>query len=157
MIIFDLDGTLAEIEHRRHLVQGKRGEVSWDAFYQTCVSDTPKKEVIGLFLDLRDHYGKDVEIWSGRADVVRGPTEEWLTRHVFRHSQWMDIDSRHYCRLRMRPAKDNTPDAKLKEMWLMAELALGRKVKFVVDDRQRVVDMWRKNGITCFQCAPGEY
>ena len=26
------------------------------------------------------------------------------------------------------------------------------RVLFVVDDRQRVVDMWRAEGITCLQC-----
>ena len=27
----------------------------------------------------------------------------------------------------------------------------------VVDDRQKVVDMWRENGLTCFQVAPGDF
>jgi len=27
----------------------------------------------------------------------------------------------------------------------------------VFDDRQKVVDMWRKNGITCFQVNYGDF
>jgi hypothetical protein len=26
-----------------------------------------------------------------------------------------------------------------------------------VDDRQKVVDMWRAEGLTCFQVAPGDF
>ena len=30
-------------------------------------------------------------------------------------------------------------------------------VLFAIDDRQQVVDMWRANGVTCLQCAPGDF
>jgi hypothetical protein len=31
------------------------------------------------------------------------------------------------------------------------------KVLFVVEDRNRVVEMWREEGLVCLQCAPGEF
>jgi len=27
----------------------------------------------------------------------------------------------------------------------------------VIDDRQVVVDFWRAEGLTCLQCAPGDF
>ena len=33
----------------------------------------------------------------------------------------------------------------------------GYEPFLVFDDRQRVVDMWRRNGIQCCQVAPGDY
>ncbi len=30
-------------------------------------------------------------------------------------------------------------------------------VQFVMDDRQRVVDMWRSKGLKCLQVAPGDF
>jgi hypothetical protein len=30
-------------------------------------------------------------------------------------------------------------------------------ILYAVDDRQRVVDMWRSNGITCLQVAEGNF
>jgi hypothetical protein len=30
-------------------------------------------------------------------------------------------------------------------------------VFMTVDDRQKVVDMWRDLGLTCFQVAPGDF
>jgi hypothetical protein len=31
------------------------------------------------------------------------------------------------------------------------------RVLFVLDDRQQVVDMWRRNGLVCFQVAEGNF
>jgi hypothetical protein len=31
------------------------------------------------------------------------------------------------------------------------------KILFVVEDRNRVVEMWRSEGLVCLQCAPGEF
>jgi hypothetical protein len=56
----------------------------------------------------------------------------------------------------MRPEKDYTPDDALKHKWLM-ELGGPDKIFCVFDDRQKVVDMWRSHGITCFQVAPGKF
>jgi len=36
-------------------------------------------------------------------------------------------------------------------------IAEGARIEFVVDDRQQVVDMWRRNGITCLQCDVGDF
>jgi hypothetical protein len=57
--------------------------------------------------------------------------------------------------LRMRPVSDNRPDEQLKKKWLN-ELSVAERASIIAvfDDRQKVVDMWRKNGLTCFQVAP---
>ena len=58
----------------------------------------------------------------------------------------------------MRPANDFTEDHLLKESWLHNMLLEDReRLVAVFDDRKRVVDMWRANGVTCFQVAPGEF
>jgi len=62
----------------------------------------------------------------------------------------------------MRPTGGNfkfMADDKLKKMWL-DDLFPGDKkdrILCVFDDRQKVVDMWRDNGIDCFQVAPGDF
>lgn len=57
----------------------------------------------------------------------------------------------------MRPANDHRPDDIIKQEMLDKLKAEGHDIWFVVDDRQRVVDMWRRNGITVLQCAPGDF
>jgi len=49
---------------------------------------------------------------------------------------------------------DYTPDQELKRKW--ANSYGKNKILFVVDDRQKVVDMWRSEGLVCLQCAKWE-
>ena len=46
-------------------------------------------------------------------------------------------------------------DSDLKQMWL--DTIGVDTVDMVFDDRNQVVDMWRKNGLTCFQVADGNF
>ena len=59
--------------------------------------------------------------------------------------------------VRMREHRDYTADDELKRGWLIKSRDAGRAPDLVFDDRQRVVDMWRAEGIPCFQVAPGDF
>ena len=136
--IFDLDGTVALIDHRRYLA-----DEHWPSFERSCVTDQPNKPVIEVMRALQAQ-GWYIEIWSARSEKVRGYTEDWLHDHGI---VW-------FVSLRMRPEGDSRNDAILKEEWLLAETY---KPDIVFDDRQQVVDMWRRHGITCCQVAPGDF
>jgi hypothetical protein len=92
--------------------------------------------------------------------VVYWDTRSWITEHLFPNDgshYWTDPEHPLYVPLKMRPKDNTTPDAELKEQWLDAALTEGQTIEFVVDDRKRVVDMWRRRGIFCLQCAEGDY
>jgi hypothetical protein len=60
----------------------------------------------------------------------------------------------------MRPATGGgmfTPDDILKEAWLREQFPDKNNILCVYDDRDKVVAMWRRNGIPCFQVAPGDF
>ena len=60
--------------------------------------------------------------------------------------------------LTMRPDGDYTNDCTLKLNWLTNMSIKDReRLMGVFEDRQGVVDMWRRNGVTCFQVAKGDY
>lgn len=154
LYIFDLDGTMALIEHRRHLVEKKdRKEFKpdWKAFYAACVHDAPNWPVIGTFLQLYS-CGADCRIWSGRSDEVKNQTIDWLQVYLqLQPRAIFDI-------LKMRPDVDFSPDEQLKKKWLNALPPTDRnRLCAVFDDRDKVVAMWRKEGVACFQVAPGEF
>lgn len=136
-VIFDLDGTLADITHRLHYIKGEKK--NWDAFHAACVDDAPKENVIEIFKTMARNY--QVTIVSGRSSVVRQETLDWLAKHDIRPHG-----------LIMRDAGDFSPDHELKRHWLQT-FRLGHKsdILCVFDDRQRVVDMWREEGLTCLQ------
>lgn len=139
-IIVDLDGTIALIDHRRHYVT--EGRSDWNQFYQACVDDKPNKPVIDVVRCLHD-AGYVVYIFSGRSKSVEIETRNWLS-----------VNDVPYFRLKMREVGDNTPDEILKLGWYKS---LDRKIDFCIDDRDKVVMMWRIQGIPCFQVAYGDF
>lgn len=136
--VFDLDGTLADLDHRLSHIQGD--EKDWDAFFAACERDEPIPEIVAVAraLSRSNHI---VEIWTGRSDAVRRETENWLGTTGIR-----------YQRLLMRPATDHRPDEVLKAGYLDT---CDKPPDLVFEDRARVADMWRSHGIRCAQVAPG--
>ena len=141
--IFDLDGTIADNKHREHLI--KQENPDWDAYYLAAGADTPIWPVRWLIDEL---CGRAViKIWSGRGEVARDITVEWLGRHNVLYDQ-----------LLMRPSGDFTPDTELKERWYH-EMAPAERNSLagVFEDRNSVVKMWRGLGVACFQVAEGDF
>jgi len=110
------------------------------------VDDQPIPPVIQTFRVLTQYA--ECWIWTGRSDEVRDETVAWLNRHL---GAWWDV-------LRMRAHGDHTPDTELKRAWLRAlPSALRERIAGIFEDRTRVVQMWRDEGMTCFQVAPGDF
>jgi hypothetical protein len=59
--------------------------------------------------------------------------------------------------LYMRPARDSRDDGIVKSELLDRIIADGYEPWLAIDDRDRVVEMWRARGLTCLQCAPGDF
>lgn len=143
MIIFDLDGTLADCEHRRHFVDPvkalKNGFIPAVEHFEGFVLDKDRGNVYHKETnekwkpDWKSFYEacdkdlvfspvksvliqfchRDIQIWSGRCESVRKKTEVWLDKNIF------DGDFEKFTRikLKMRPIGDTTPYHILKEMW----------------------------------------
>ncbi len=146
LFIFDLDGTLALTDHRQHLVQQEKPD--WDAFFDACDQDDPNIPVIKTLAMLKN-AGCDIWVWSGRSDAVKHKTKNWMVQNGFYHH----IDS-----LKMRADGDHTPDDELKKTWLNDLIEHDeQRLVAIFDDRDKVVDMWRRNGVSCFQVAKGDF
>jgi uncharacterized protein YcfJ len=57
----------------------------------------------------------------------------------------------------MRPAGTNHPDQELKRALYDEHVVGTYDVAFVIDDRDKVVRMWRDLGLTCLQVADGAF
>ena len=119
--------------------------MDWDKFFdpKNINLDKPNIPVIKMaqLLASTDHQ---IVIFSGRSDATIHTTKLWLNKHKVP----FDI-------IKMRPVKDFTPDDVLKQNWLNV---IGKdNVLCTFDDRNKVVDMWRQNGIDCFQVADGNF
>jgi len=143
-VIFDIDGTLADIRHRRGLLEGDRPD--WNRFNAMMGDDIPNEPVVTLYKSLWETRQFDMVLASGRNEKHRAVTEQWLI--------WNEIP---FGRILMRADKDSRADHIIKQEILDMLLGEGRRIAFTVDDRQQVVDMWRRNGITCLQCDVGDF
>lgn len=118
----------------------------WKQFNDQMGEDIPNEPIVELYKVLWLSSRYELLLVSGRSEEYRKVTETWLT--------WNDIP---FSRLIMRPLNDNRADHVVKQEILNGLLNEGKKIAFVVDDRKQVVDMWRRNGITCLQCAEGDF
>jgi FMN phosphatase YigB (HAD superfamily) len=150
LYIFDLDGTLADCQHRVPILAEKQDNNRWRRFYAACDKDEPILAVISTMERLRRFA--DVWIFSGRSEEVRDKTVAWLTEHTSFTEH--DLETA----LVMRQEGDHRADDIVKREWLDGMLHDDRqRLVAVFEDRNRVVTMWREAGIPCFQVAPGEF
>lgn len=143
-ILFDIDGTLADTEHRRYLLRGN--SPNWDKFNNLMGEDKPNIPIVKLYNTLWDSGEYNIVLISGRSEEFRLVTESWLT--------WNSIP---FSDLLMRPLNDDRADEEIKKAILSQLIKDNHKILFVVDDRKKVVDMWRQNGVTCLQCDYGDF
>jgi len=146
IIICDLDGTLCDIEHRRaHVATTPK---NWDSFFYGIEDDTVNEAVMSVLEGWLKGFENEVIFCTGRPEKYRAATEGWLDEHY-----GVQLTGRE---LHMRKDGDYRPDDIVKEEILNTHIDKDR-VMFVLDDRQQVVDMWRHNGLQCFQVAEGNF
>jgi phosphoglycolate phosphatase-like HAD superfamily hydrolase len=141
IVIFDIDGTLADISERVHHV--RRRPKNWKAFNAGMTQDKAIHSIVKLCNMLYD-AGIRIVLCTGRNERNRPETVEWLKKQGV-----------NYHELLLRKDGDFRSDAVIKR-----EVLQGMdksKILFVVEDRSRVVEMWRAEGLVCLQPAPGDF
>jgi len=142
-IVFDLDGTLCNVLHRRQFVATKPRK--WDAWNAGIINDTPNEPVLEVFNALKDRF--PIFFVSGRSDDYRDVTIQWFEKH--------GIYEYDYNGLLMRKYKDNRDDAIVKSE-IADEIEKNYNIFAVFDDRKRVVDMWVNRGVFVFDVGQGK-
>lgn len=152
-IIFDIDGTLADVSHRRHHLKGAKP--NWGRFFDEMVNDPPLADVCLLAELLGDHPlvnqgAIKLFLFSGRPETHRKQTEDWLLTHARSYFEKAEA-------LLMRAEGDFRADTIVKREMLQAIRGQGYDVRLVVDDRPSVVQMWKDEGLTVLAHDSGEW
>lgn len=138
-ILVDIDGTVAE-----------RSEGGRSPYDMTRVhEDLPRQQVINIVRNQAFGLRKPPRIifLSGRDDSCFAQTELWLSKHVD-----VPIEG-----LFMRKEGDTRSDTIVKYELFNQHVRGKYNVQFVLDDRNKVVEMWRKVGLTCLQVQEGNF
>lgn len=137
-IICDLDGTIA-LGYDRGVFE-----------YDKCESDKPDFRVIQMLENLWESkmYNKIIFL-SGRDESGREAAEKWLSTHV-------EIPREHW-ELKLRKKHDYRPDDVLKKEIYEKQIEPYYDVKLVLEDRDKVVKMWRDLGLLCCQVYYGKF
>ena len=133
-VICDLDGTLSLLN----------GRDPYNA--ATCDNDL-LNEPVAAALKMARQRGYQVILLSGREDKFREPTVRFLDKHQIG-----------YDLLLMRTSNDFRKDNIIKRELFEGEIQGKYFVEFLLDDRNQVVDMWRKDlHLPCFQVNYGDF
>lgn len=134
-VIFDIDGTLALTD------PGERDMYRWDQ----AENDTLNYPLAQL-LEVLSNSGYTIIILSGRSEEGKEILDKWLDSHRVK-----------YAHLYMREKDNFEKDFLFKERILKTKILPKYEVLAVFDDRDSVVDMWRRNGLLCLQVNRGDF
>lgn len=142
VIICDIDGTIADIEHRRKHLLGEKKD--WRSFFQDMHLDNVNAPVAKEIIE-QYNKGRTIIYVSGRPDTYKEETLAWLHKNNLSFAYT----------LIMRGANDTREDSIIKEEILNTYFPDKQVISKVYDDRPRVIRMWKKNGLDVVDCGDG--
>ncbi|MDJ1470019.1 AAA family ATPase [Cytophagaceae bacterium YF14B1] len=137
-VLVDIDGTVAKMN----------GRMAYD--WKRVGEDLPKWNVINVVKSLKNH-GYHIIFFSGRDGICHNETSAWIT-------QYFDWTEKEHFQLFLRTPKDQRKDSIVKKEMFETYIRNKYFVEMVIDDRDQVVAMWRKDlGLTCLQVDYGNF
>jgi predicted kinase len=132
-ILVDVDGTIAL-------------NVTGRSYYDMTktLEDKPNLPICNLVRMLSKNHS--VVFVSGREDSAKEDTKLWFTEY--------DIP---FDEIFMRKTGDSRKDFVVKEEIYAKYIKNDFDIRYVIDDKRQVVDMWRRLGLCCLQVAPGDF
>lgn len=140
-IIVDLDGTLAHRNGRE-----------WYE-YCRCIEDDVDIFIKNMVLLYKEN-GADVIVVTGRPerDSKRGKC------NIKQYSEkWLEFNNIPYDKIYTRSEGDYRPDEVIKKEIYEKYIKRYYDVEVVLDDRSKVVKMWREQGLKCLQVQEGDF
>ncbi len=165
-VVFDIDGTLANAQHRLHHIVPDPNKLyeqpfkkDWDSFLsdEAVAKDEPIEQAWELLFCLTE-MGNRIIFITGRPEAQREVTWKWLTDDTCEHRQLTSrfLDTT-YARLYMRRNGDRRLSHIVKGELLEKARMDGFDPKIAFEDRKEDTAMWRSKGLLCCQVAEGNY
>ena len=131
IILCDIDGTIADNDHRQHFLQGKK---DWDGFFSELINDEPIIKIIKKINAYHD-AGKNIIFLTGRPERYRYSTTLWLKENF-------DFEFK----LLMRKNSDYRNKLEVKEE-IFNENFSSNDIECIFDNDEDLIKMWNEKGI----------
>ena len=144
MVIFDIDGVLADTSYRekKYLRGKKNSEINWKSFFEDAIHDLPLPSGILVAKAIMNFLPQtEILFLTGREESTRGITLKWLSEQLQVHEDEIDLT--------MRARGNYIESVKFKEE-VGAEIGFGN-IDLVFEDNPAIVDMWRSHNVICYQ------
>lgn len=146
IVIVDIDGTIAKVGDRIKYIEQEPKD--WDLFEESCFDDEPIKEMCDLISILMWSY--QIVFCTGRREQVREQTKRWLYKNI-------KVLPKSNTMLLMRNTNDERSDTDVKLDLLHKAGIKHSDIAFVLEDRTKLVEMYRELGIRCLQVDKGDF
>jgi hypothetical protein len=130
LAVVDIDGVVADVRHRLHLVEGRPKR--WEEFFARAADDAPLREGVALVTELAAEH--DIVWLTGRPERTRALTVRWLADAGLPAGT-----------LLMRPDRDFRP-ARFTKREELRRLRRRRRVAVVIDDDPEVTATLAEDG-----------
>lgn len=147
--VFDLDGTMANCDHRLHLIRNKPKQ--WLQFFLKSIHDEPIIPTVKIYKALRSDPNNVMIILTARPErwgshEIRELTEQWLFNQDIKYRQ-----------LYMRSINDSRDDFIVKsELMKTIEKEHGEIIAGFDDRRQVLENTYHKNGYFVYDVSQGD-
>ena len=131
IILCDIDGTVANNNHRQHFLEGKK---DWDGFFSELINDEPIIKIIEKINAYHD-AGNNIIFLTGRPEKYRYSTTLWLKENF-------DFEFK----LLMRKNNDYRNKLEVKEE-IFNENFLSNDIEYIFDNDIDLIEMWNEKGI----------
>ena len=145
LVILDLDGVISDATHRQHYLRGAFKD--FRGFFTAAPDDPPLETGRALAASVADDH--TVAILTARPNYMADGTRRWLAANEIRH----DL-------LILRPARgrgSHGPSADFKRHELNRLRAAGYEVVAAIDDDERIIEMYRSEGVFALYVHSGYY
>ncbi len=145
LVIMDLDGVISDATHRQHFLRGAFKD--FPGFFTAAPGDPPYETGLALAASVDEDH--TVAILTARPYYMSDDTRRWLAANDVRH----DL-------LILRPERgrgSRGPSADFKRHELSRLRAAGYEVTAAIDDDERIIEMYRSEGVFALYTHSGYY
>ena len=132
IILCDIDGTVANNDHRQHFLEGKK---DWDGFFDALDKDEPIYPIINKVIE-ENNSGREIIFITGRPERYRNTTHTWL-------KEYFNFEIKTLMR------KDNDKRNKLIiKQELFDSNFRNNDIDYIIDNDAELLEMWKTNNIS---------